>query len=499
MELVERLELFLFEEIVDAAEVLADLSSAKLVDFLHEAVKEVAVVAHHNDRAVEGEDGFLEHVLGAHVEVVRGFVEDEEVDGLEQQLDHGQARALAAREHFHLLVRGFAAEHEGTEYVAYLQADVALGHAVDGVENGELAVEELRLVLGVVAQLDVVAELEVALEGNFTHDALDEGRLAFAVLAHEGHFLAALDGKIDLGEDAVGAVVLAHVFADEGIVAGTRAGRELQVETGVVHLVDLDGDYLFELLDAALHLYGLGGLVAETLNEVLDVGDFLLLVFVGSELLLAALGAETHELVVLHLVVRDAAAADFERAVGDVVDEGAVVAHEHHGTGFAAQELFQPADALDVEVVGGFVEQKHVGAAQEELGQLDAHAPATGELAGGPVEVGGGKAQALERALEFGVVVQAAHHVEALALVGEAFHQLHVGSTFVVGALGQLRVESVDAFLELADVLKSLFGLFAYGVFVAEDHHLGQVADGAVVLERHGASRGLLQAGKDFE
>ena len=48
-------------------------------------------------------------------------------------------------------------------------------------------------------------------------------------------------------------------------------------------------------------------------------------------------------------------------------------------------------------------------------------------------------------------------------------------------------------------MLKCLFGLFAYGVFVAEDHHLGQVADGAVVLERHGASRGLLQAGKDLE
>ena len=96
MELVERFELFLLEEIIDAAEVLADLPSAKLVDFLHEAVEEVAVVAYHNDRAVEGEDGFLEHVLGAHVEVVRGFVEDEEVDGFEQQLDHGQARTLAA-------------------------------------------------------------------------------------------------------------------------------------------------------------------------------------------------------------------------------------------------------------------------------------------------------------------------------------------------------------------------------------------------------------------
>ena len=48
------------------------------------------------------------------------------------------------------------------------------------------------------------------------------------------------------------------------------------------------------MLDSALHLNRLGRLVAEPLDEILDVGNFLLLVFVSTELLLAAFGTQHH-------------------------------------------------------------------------------------------------------------------------------------------------------------------------------------------------------------
>ena len=453
-------------------------------------------MAHYDDGAVEVAYGGLEHVLGAHVQVVGGLVEDEEVHRLEQQLDHGQAAALAAREHLDLLVRRLAAKHERAQYVADAQADVALGHAVDGVEHRQLAVEQLGLVLRVVADFDVMAQLEVALKGYFAHDTLDEGGLAFAVLADKGHLFAALDGEVHVVEHAVVAVVLAHVLADDGIVARARAGRELQAQAGGVDLVNLDGHNLFQLLDAALHLYGLGGLVAEALNEVLDVGNFLLLVLVGADLLLAAFGAQLDKGVVGHAVVRGAAAGNFQRAVGHVVQEGAVVAHQNHGARAAGQELLEPLDALDVEVVGGLVKQQHVGALQQQLGQLDTHAPAAGKFARGAVKVGRTEAQTLERALQRRLIVHAAHHLEALALVAEGFHQLQVVGALVVGAAGELAAEGLHALLLAADVRKGLFGLLAYGVAVAQYHHLRQVADGAVLLDAHRARRGHLLAGK---
>ena len=85
---------------------------------------------------------------------------------------------------------------------------------------------------------------------------------------------------------------------------------------------------------------------------------------------------------------------------GDVVDagvhEGAVVADDQHGALVGGDEAAEPLDALEVEVVGGLVEQQQVGSAQEQLGERDAHLPAARELGAGAVEVLGREAEARE-------------------------------------------------------------------------------------------------------
>ena len=129
----------------------ADSLVAELIDFAYQAVEEVAVVAYDNQRTVEVHQCLLQDVLGLQVEVVGGFVQDKEVHRLEQQPDHGQTGTLAAGEHLDLLHRGFGtAEHEGAQQVAYLVAYLALGHVVDGLEDGQVLVEQGGLVLGEV-------------------------------------------------------------------------------------------------------------------------------------------------------------------------------------------------------------------------------------------------------------------------------------------------------------------------------------------------------------
>ena len=219
--------------------------------------------------------------LGAHVEVVGRLVEDEQIDRLEQQPYHGQPRALATREHLHLLVRRFAAKHEGTQDVAYLGADIAHRHAVYRLEHGERLVEQARLVLGKVADLHIVPYLEGTGVGNLAHDTLDHGRLTLAVLSHKGHLLAPLDGKGSVGKYQVVAITLAHPLGNDGIVARPGSRRELQVQVRGIHLVDLDPLELGQLLDARLHLHRLSGLVAEPLDEGLGILYLFLLVFIG--------------------------------------------------------------------------------------------------------------------------------------------------------------------------------------------------------------------------
>ena len=327
--------------VIYSSQMFAHLSATKLIDTLNKAVEEVAVVTHYYHRAVEIAYGLLQNVLGFEVEVVGGLVEDEQVYGFQQQLYHGQTGALAAGKELDLLLRSLATEHEGSQYVAYLQADVATRHTVDSVEDGKFAIEHLCLVLCEVAYLHVVPHLHFALEGYLLHDALHHGGLSLAVLTHESNLFATLYGEVHLVKDNM-VVLLACLVADNGIVAASLRAGKLQVQSRVVHLVYLHGDNLLQLAYALLNLYGLGGLIAEAVDEGLCVGNLFLLVLEGTELLLAALGTEVDILVVLHTVVVYPAATNLYGAVRYVVYEGTVVAYQHHGTRVGGKELLQP-------------------------------------------------------------------------------------------------------------------------------------------------------------
>ena len=184
----------------DLTEMLADATTAELIDFRDKTVEEFAVVADDDGGAVEGTDGLFQHVFRLHIEVIRRLVENEQVHGFQQQANHCQPTALAARQHFYFFVRLLAAEHKRTENVVDAQADFAACHSVDGLENGERLVEQLRLILGEVADLHVVADFQISLERNLAHDTLHERGFSLTVLADESHFFAAFEGEIDIGE-----------------------------------------------------------------------------------------------------------------------------------------------------------------------------------------------------------------------------------------------------------------------------------------------------------
>src|SRR5690606_31706879 len=62
------------------------------------------------------------------------------------------------------------------------------------------------------------------------------------------------------------------------------------------------------------------------------------------------------------------------------IQEVTVVGNQQQGARVALQPAFQPEDGIQVQVVGGLVEQQQVGRAHQRLGQVQAHAPATGEI-----------------------------------------------------------------------------------------------------------------------
>ena len=163
------------------------------------------------------------------------------------------------------------------------------------------------------------------------------------------------------------------------------------------------------------------------------------------------------------------------------------------------EEILQPLDGLDVQVVGRLVQQKYVGTAEQQFGQLDAHAPTAGELARRSVEVLATEAQTLERALYLGLIVGAAHHQEAVVLVREAVDKFLIVLTFVVGTVGQFLVHTLDVGLHLEDVFEGQLGLLHHRPLVAQHHHLRQVANGTVAGDGHRACRRALQSGQNLQ
>ena len=119
--------------------------------------------------------------------------------------------------------------------------------------------------------------------------------------------------------------------------------------------------------------------------EALDEFDFLgehgLLAF---ELRLLLLFVERALLFVEFVIARkrgERAAVDLDDLADDAVHEFAVMRGHQQEALIAFEELLQPDQAFEIEMVRRFVEQHGVGAHEENAGERDAHLPAARERA----------------------------------------------------------------------------------------------------------------------
>ena len=159
---------------------------------------------------------------------------------------------------------------------------------------------------------------------------------------------------------------------------------------------DLDALDLFELLDARLHLLGLGGLRAEAVDEGLERLDAVALVLVGGHELRAALFLQREVLLVVAVVDVHPLVPDLDGLVDGDVEEVAVVRDEDEGVLVVVEIVFEPVAGFEVEMVGRLVEQQQAGLLQQQLGERDAHLPAAGELFGAALPVFFAEAEAAE-------------------------------------------------------------------------------------------------------
>jgi len=174
------------------------------------------------------------------------------------------------------------------------------------------------------------------------------------------------------------------------------------------------------------------------------------------------------------------------------------VRDEDDGVGVAAQEGLEPVARLEVEVVGGLVEEQELRLLQQQGGQGDAHLPAAGELAAVAVEVGGLEAEARQHRLGAALHVVAAVGVPRLARRGVRGHQ-GVVLGIVGGAVRQPVLQAAALGGDLARVVERRHRLRPHTAAAQAHDLLRQVADVRALGHADDTAVGLHLAGDDAQ
>ena len=200
-------------------------------------------------------------------------------------------------------------------------------------------------------------------------------------MADQRNAIAAFDVEVDAVEHRFRAVGLARALQLEHHAAALHRGGELEVNALALgrHFEPLD---LLEHLDAALHLRGLGRLVAEAIDELLDALDLFVLAPLGVAQPLQARVAFLQVFRVVGVVLGDRPQCQVRDVRHHGVEKVAIVGDQDHRVRVGDKILFEPVAGLEVEVVCRLVQQEQIRRAQQQLRQRETHLPATRQVIG---------------------------------------------------------------------------------------------------------------------
>ena len=248
--------------------------------------------------------------------------------------------------------------------------------------------------LGEVTDADPGAHLQLARQRRIAaRQHLDKGGLAGAVAPQEA------DAR---PRHQVWLIFQNHLVAVTGaeVLHGDKGRRRAEgSRNSKLNRVGVGGqDLLHPLhgLEAALGLPGLEACSGSG-HIGLHVGHLPLLLLIHGLLLGELFGALQLEVGVAAAVFVELAVLDVDDAVHHGVEEVPVVGDQHQRALVALEPLLQPDDGVQIQVVGRFIQQQQIGATQQRLGQVQAHAPAAGETSHRRVELIAAKAQAVQQ------------------------------------------------------------------------------------------------------
>ena len=341
-----------------------------------DAVEQVAVVRDQHQRARELEQALLQHLERRDVEVVRGLVEQQHVGGLQHQPRDQHARLLAAGEPAHRRVELLGAEQEALRPAGHVDRPALEDDGVAVRRQRALQRDARDRAASGAGRTSTTRRFGALLDGARVGRLLpgqqaQQRRLAAAVARRAGRAAcpATAPGR-GRGMTARSPNALAQALRDQQALRPALGRRRTRCRpTAVRERVSRSASSSLQppgLVDARLRLARARlGLARQPLELAAHA--------VAQRLLVRRLARQQ---LVLLLQVLAVAAAHVEQALGERavqldhaaghgLQEVAVVADREERLGLALQQLLQPEDAVEVEVVRGLVEQQQLGLAHQ--------------------------------------------------------------------------------------------------------------------------------------
>ena len=291
-----------------------------------------------------------------------------------------QTVTFAARKHAAFLFLVRSAEVEAAQVGAAVDVASAQSHQLvalaDDLIDGELRLD-VRVALVHVGYLDRLTHFERAGIGLLqAHYHAEEGRLTSAVRSDDAHDAARRQHEVEILDELLLAESLADAVCLDDFVAQARAVGDEYLELFLTLLL-LFIEQLVVAVEARLALcLTCLGRHANPLELALQR----FAAFAGHLLLLLhALGLLLEPRGVVALPGNAFAPVEFKNPACHVVEEVTVVRHGNHRALVLRQVLFEPVDALGIQVVRRFVEQQHVGLLQEQAAECHAATFATAQ------------------------------------------------------------------------------------------------------------------------
>ncbi|RMQ07034.1 hypothetical protein ALQ09_05660 [Pseudomonas viridiflava] len=451
---------------------------------------ELAVVADENQGARVVFQRKVQRFDGFHVQVVGRFVHHQHVRFLQDQLAEQHAALFTTGNHFDRLEDLVIGEQHAAQSATYhlLAALRPLAHPV---EEGRFVFEIVSVVLSVVTDFCCFGPLDRACIGlQLVDQGAQQGGLADAVRTDDCNTLAGFDLETEVLEQCLAVEAFGHAIDNDCLTVQLFGLFETNERADTAGRLDLGQLDLVDRLGSGSGLLGFRCVGRKAADERLQLGDLRFLLGVVGQQLLAGLGRHGHVLVIVAREQAQLAVIQVGHVRAHAVQEVTVVGDDDHQAVALGEDVFQPANGVDVQVVGWFVEQQHFRIGEQCLRQQNAQLPAGRHFAHRAVVLLDADTQAQQQFAGTGLGSVAVHFRKL------GFQLCHGHA--VVFAHFRQRVDAVALGLDLPQ----LFMTHDHGVehreFFVGELILAQLTQSYVRLQHHLTARRLKVATEDF-